>query len=887
MVFARVHDSRIAANADFGPGWRPSLAEELLVDGDASTYVDESGARRTFAWNGTAWTASPPTPRHAATTLAFADAGGIRTAVLADGDAVRTFEQADAAGARYVVRLVRTPARELLLDYDGGRLATVSHDGAMLFDVERDGDGRIAAVRDDHGRSVRYSYSADGRLETVRDLAGSDWEYRYRDDGLLGGGVDPEGRTYLAADYDDAGRVARAYADGRLHDYAYATEGTTVAEGTGEAHTLTRNAAGVTTALESTTGDSWSLALDAANRVSTLTLPARTIAYAYGGHGRVATMTVADSVSGTTRMRSYDYDGQGRLEAVSGGGADATATYASGLVRIDEGGDVFEYEVDDRGRVARVQQGAEPEIRVERDQAGDVVDISQGHRSVRFGRDDLGRIVDAVLAGGETARYFYDELGNRTLAQHGDGRMVEYDHDATGSLASIETTARDGTVRFETVPPPAALVDWIAVAEAATLEGKYARSDRAVSSGIGDEMFGVEGERRRFVAETPDVLPDEPLVRRDASAGPLSDRPFAVLVGGPRDFGQPDYGTSGFGDDLGAAGAGPTVLGVPDFGDAEVFLEAGRRLFDDASDGFEEPPYPVFLPPEYTVVARSTTDGAEEGDVCPTACSFEVTVTPSSPAISTVPAMPAITATASEVMPSGATVSWSAQIAYPRPGDTCSGGPFDSARKTGTGTTFSPDFGALYGGELTITATCSAPDHEDHSISKTVTINGTQPSTADIAAQIGTVGSPFDGADLRRIGCHESGLTQFRPSPGAPLFGDGGDAGIMQICFQRTVADLWNWRSNVARGRDELRNVNEAAELYLEDLVFNHGADEFTDDMWREEAIHRYNAGPGGGNEYRIWVPPTETKPGKWEVVDRGGAGGYVGDVLSKSASCQ
>ena len=113
----------------------------------------------------------------------------------------------------------------------------MSHDGATLFDVERD---------------------RDGRLETVRDLAGSDWRYLYRDDGLLGGAVDPEGRTYLAADYDAAGRVARAFADGRLHDYAYAPEGTTVAEATGEVHALTRNAAGVTTALSSTTGDSWS-----------------------------------------------------------------------------------------------------------------------------------------------------------------------------------------------------------------------------------------------------------------------------------------------------------------------------------------------------------------------------------------------------------------------------------------------------------------------------------------------------------------------------------------------------------------------------------------------------------------------------------------------------
>ena len=267
VVFARAHDSRIADNPDFGPGWRLSLAEEVLVDGDVAVYVDRSGARHAFAWNGTAWTQSPPTPRHARTTLEFADAGGVRTAVLADGDVVRTFAQADPSGARYVVASMKTAARELAFGYEGGRLATVSHDGTVLLRVERDADGRIAQVEDDHGRAVRYSYDADGRLATVQDLAGSDWAYRYGDDGLLAVAVDPEGRTYLAVDHDDAGRVARAFADGRLHEYAYAADGTTVTEDTGGTHTLTRNAAGVTTALDSTTAASWSVALDAATAI--------------------------------------------------------------------------------------------------------------------------------------------------------------------------------------------------------------------------------------------------------------------------------------------------------------------------------------------------------------------------------------------------------------------------------------------------------------------------------------------------------------------------------------------------------------------------------------------------------------------------------------------
>ena len=55
MVFARVYDARIGANDDFGPGWRLSLAEELHVDGEVVTYIDASGARQSFAWDGTGY----------------------------------------------------------------------------------------------------------------------------------------------------------------------------------------------------------------------------------------------------------------------------------------------------------------------------------------------------------------------------------------------------------------------------------------------------------------------------------------------------------------------------------------------------------------------------------------------------------------------------------------------------------------------------------------------------------------------------------------------------------------------------------------------------------------------------------------------------------------
>ena len=330
------------------------------------------------------------------------------------------------------------------------RLTTVPRERATLLRIDRDARGRIVEVRDNHGRSVRYTYDFDGRLTTVRDIADSDWSHTYRGGGRLGAATDPEGRTYLAATYDADGRVAQSFS-GRLYTYAYIDATTTVTKDDGEVHTLGRDAAGVTTALSSTGGVSWRLTLDAANRVTTLTLPERTVSYTYDRGGRVATATVADAVAGRSSMRSFDYDAQGRLTSIAGSGRDVYVTHAEGHVHIADGGDVFEYHLDRKGRVTSVQQGKDMTIRAERDDVGDIVALSDGYRAVRFGRDALGRIVDAAFADGDSARYFYDQLGNRRRSEYGRGGSVAYAYDAMGSIIGIETTGYDGAVQRPTV----------------------------------------------------------------------------------------------------------------------------------------------------------------------------------------------------------------------------------------------------------------------------------------------------------------------------------------------------------------------------------------------------------------------------------------------------
>lgn len=104
----------------------------------------------------------------------------------------------------------------------------------------------------------------------------------------------------------------------------------------------------------------------------------------------------------------------------------------------------------------------------------------------------------------------------------------------------------------------------------------------------------------------------------------------------------------------------------------------------------------------------------------------------------------------------------------------------------------------------------------------------------------------------------------------------------MQICFQRTNVDLWNWRTNIETGRSTLITSKNSAQNHLDNEVNKEGATPYTTQMWREEGIHRYNAGTGADNEYREWNSGLDM----WMIVDRGGIGGYVPSVLPKSATC-
>lgn len=188
---------------------------------------------------------------------------------------------------------------------------------------------------------------------------------------------------------------------------------------------------------------SWRVSLNSHNRVLTLALPERRVAYAFDAQGTVATVTEigADGII----ERIYEYDDSGRLVQVSTTGSGVVTesgpdeagarvrghgdagrsvrtsrgvsfavVYATGHVAIAAGDARLEYSLSDEGVVTSVRERNGVSYYTTRNEAGDIVAITQGDRSVRLSRDSLGRILGTVYAGGTTTRYFFCRLATAT-----------------------------------------------------------------------------------------------------------------------------------------------------------------------------------------------------------------------------------------------------------------------------------------------------------------------------------------------------------------------------------------------------------------------------------------------------------------------------------------
>lgn len=468
VAFSRIYDSRIKDNADFGPGWRLSLAEEIVVDESGALYVDGAGARYRFRRGHDGhFVLDPMVPRHSGTRLIFS--GESATLFIGDEE-TRVFERLDTERPQWSLRRIGAPNGDWIsISHGAGGLEAVFDTDGELLRVERDPVGRVSAIVDRHGREVRYAYDGP-HLTQVRDVARNPWSYDYDSSNRLVAALNVNAEAYLMVSYDTAGRVNRSVAEAEFA-FDYGTASTVVKnQTTGERQVFERTPSGIVVGFSSTTGIAWGLSLDDNGRVETLGISeataqrvddrpdafrpdgidsqdgkqtgvwARAIRFSHSAIGVTATETI--SAAGMER-RGYEYEGRGRLtraHSSTGGIPTLHVDYHDGTslrTGFDRSDTVFEFRTTPDGAITLVGNGW-TQIEIERDRLGSVVAFRSGTRSVLFERDRLGRIVEARHVDGSAARYFLDALGYRTLSEFGGGVRRRVAVDPTGNVVAIE-----------------------------------------------------------------------------------------------------------------------------------------------------------------------------------------------------------------------------------------------------------------------------------------------------------------------------------------------------------------------------------------------------------------------------------------------------------------
>jgi YD repeat-containing protein len=768
-------------------------------------------------------------------------------------------------------------------DYGGGRLLAIRRSNGRSFETQRfayDARGRLLRIGEAGQPLARYGYDERGNVVFADDGSG-ERRYRYDRNGSLVGAEINEFR--LEFDVNRIGLVEHVYWD--------------AAQGTSHQHERANVGNG-----ERGQQNAERLSLDISHnetdRVEALRFntPAGSLASDYGytprGFRNLGRYEVLGRGLGQTHI-SLSYDAVGNLTEWTYPGPDGSARstrHAVGpqnqlLVVTPVGQEEFEqtFDYDANGRPVRVAQGS--------------------RREARFQYDELSRLTDVYLDGEHVLTSHHGPMDVDPVHEgdaHTPFTMVDQPVASAvfGSLEEIAFARTAGTpygfVRFvpsmarfivrETLiaPPDAAVFASLKrrnLASRATLTPTLLGFDKPSSSlFIPPEYFSVNcvsclanasgfdldyvGSGTYYVGQTVGFVADAE-----------SSQCWTFHWVPPEYYWYYEQ-EERFSHEIDVNGSYVTTFYGPYGKYNHEYLEFGLVFLSPGLKTVTDTLRCAACPSVFMAQAQTTVQVVQ-----PT-CSVDFTLqSPNNFFISATPTMPTINANVSSLTPSNASVSWTAQITHTAP--TGSGGPtFASSVVTGSGSSFSPTFGGFYGDDLTVTATCSAPGYQSSSTTKTQEIKGTQPSDAAIVAEIGSVTSPFDSADLRRIGCHESSLTQFAGT-GMPLYGPGGDTGIMQIWFQRTADDLWNWPFNIATGRSTLSTDRNSAKNHLDAEVAS-GATPYSTQMWREDAIHKYNAGTGPGNEYWEW----DANAAMWIIVDRGGVGGYTPAVLAQGATC-
>lgn len=615
VEFTRVYDSRIERNADFGAGWRLSLAEEVTLEDGALVYVDRAGARHQFASEDRVeYRANPTKPSHAETSITVTEKGVvIRTS---DG-ALRTFEPQLGEPYRYVISTFKTPhSDELSFSYQDGVLSSVQARGKHIFVLARDAGGKVASVRDHHGRVVSYSYTANGQLKDVIDIGGNLWWHEYGEFGLTRA-IGPNRQPFLVVRYQDAKVVESR--SGHSYAFVYRHDRTSVTDGSGVERSFFNEESGVTYRLASSNGTDWHLTLGARNEVTELRTAGENHAFWYDGTGRLEKMHHVSSDGRQDSTLVYEGD---RLVRMLSANDTTTIDYDGNTTRLSTPSSKVEFTMDD-GQVRRadfqIVRSDLPSdgrtVDVEYNRMGDVMAIRSHTRGmrhaqgVRFTRNTLGQITSTTYANGFESIYEYDTLGNRVSSSYAGSGSQQYVHDPSGNIVSISSSGPNGSSGTQSYSiGEMNRVTRITNADSDVyMDIEYDQNGNAINFKTDDDTVHAKYEGGNLVriwsSRTGDALAIDDHILYGMEVDRVHERTPSKRKVLTRSMltAQPYYGMVVFDEGSHAArAADPVQAYVPYYSDAMAIVDLAGGFADGGSVAdFEKPSNTAFHPPEY------------------------------------------------------------------------------------------------------------------------------------------------------------------------------------------------------------------------------------------------------------------------------------------------
>ncbi len=484
---------RAACAADFGPGWRLSPVERILLRPGGARLELHADNGRSYRFVRSLEGAF--VPEHDRPEVKWEEILPLTHDVLEAriaGGMVHTYERGQSPGLYLLAEKRDANGHWVRLSWKGDLLTRIENDGGAYVEVDRRGSRtgvaepdsshhRISALRDSAGRAVRFRYDIRGSLVESIAPGNSLTRWEYDSEGRLIGVHDSLARRLLATEYDAGSRVsAFQMGGGRLSfEHDRVTHGTSVLNATGDRTLIHHDPEGravrvidpmgfensfvygesgdlvehrdsqgrstrykyarhLVTQVEHEDGSSMQFERDADGRLTAFTDPRGAVTrYSYDGRGNL--LGVTDALEYT---RTGTYDGAGNLigytDALRRMTHFAHDAFGRPTLVVERDGSRWEIEYDPGGPISRIIRPDGESVLVRFDSAGRRIGVVTPEGLTQEAAYDAGGLLSSYVdRSGRRFDLKYNQARRLASAATAGGNSASYAYDANGHLSWI------------------------------------------------------------------------------------------------------------------------------------------------------------------------------------------------------------------------------------------------------------------------------------------------------------------------------------------------------------------------------------------------------------------------------------------------------------------